>query len=198
MSKQFVMNPSKKEALEKMPESEVTKYLKNDGYDDLRSKIWQEGITEGQFQSTLLDVERAISFKKEQAEIGFDIIFNRGGKGPLEDRVIILPDKAEKMTAGGLYIPDGQEGKPATGTVISVGPGMTKNVHYEPVGYMSSDNQVSEIFEKGYEPIYKISSMPLRPGDRVYFGRHAGLIIKDPETSKEYLLMRLTDVFVKL
>ena len=39
----------------------------------------------------------------------------------LGDRVLILPDPAEKMTKSGLYIPDTAQEKPTTGTVVGAG-----------------------------------------------------------------------------
>lgn len=42
---------------------------------------------------------------------------------PLADRVIIEPDDAEVITAGGIIIPDTAKEKPQKGTVVAVGPG---------------------------------------------------------------------------
>ena len=42
---------------------------------------------------------------------------------PLSDRVLILPNPAEEITAGGLIIPDTAKEKPLAGKVIAVGPG---------------------------------------------------------------------------
>ena len=49
---------------------------------------------------------------------------------PLSDRVLILPNPAEEVTAGGLIIPDTAKEKPLAGKVIAVGPG-TKDVTME-------------------------------------------------------------------
>lgn len=49
---------------------------------------------------------------------------------PLADRVLILPNPAEEMTAGGLIIPDTAKEKPLAGRVIAAGPG-TKEVEME-------------------------------------------------------------------
>ena len=40
---------------------------------------------------------------------------------PLGNRVHVAQDLAEEKTAGGLYIPDNQKEKPATGTVLATG-----------------------------------------------------------------------------
>lgn len=42
---------------------------------------------------------------------------------PLDDRVVIRPDKAEEKTASGIFIPEGAKEKPQTGKIIAVGPG---------------------------------------------------------------------------
>ena len=49
---------------------------------------------------------------------------------PLSDRVLILPNPAEEVTAGGLIIPDTAKEKPLAGKIIAVGPG-TKDVTME-------------------------------------------------------------------
>jgi chaperonin GroES len=42
---------------------------------------------------------------------------------PLHDRVIVLPDAAEKMTNGGIYIPDTAKEKPQRGIIVAAGSG---------------------------------------------------------------------------
>ena len=42
---------------------------------------------------------------------------------PLSDRVLILPNPAEEITAGGLIIPDTAKEKPQQAEVLAVGPG---------------------------------------------------------------------------
>ena len=49
---------------------------------------------------------------------------------PLSDRVLILPNPAEQVTAGGLIIPETAKEKPLAGKIIAVGPG-TKDVTME-------------------------------------------------------------------
>ena len=49
---------------------------------------------------------------------------------PLSDRVLILPNPAEQVTAGGLIIPDTAKEKPLAGKIIAVGPS-TKDVTME-------------------------------------------------------------------
>src|SRR5208282_3199014 len=42
---------------------------------------------------------------------------------PLEDRIVVQPLEAEKVTASGLVIPDTAKEKPQEGKVLAVGPG---------------------------------------------------------------------------
>ncbi|MHC5144990.1 MAG: co-chaperone GroES [Planctomycetota bacterium] len=42
---------------------------------------------------------------------------------PMEDRIVVKPQEAEEMTAGGIVLPDSAKEKPLIGTVVSVGPG---------------------------------------------------------------------------
>lgn len=40
---------------------------------------------------------------------------------PLGERVVIRPDKAEEVSAGGIVLPEAAQEKPTSGTVIAVG-----------------------------------------------------------------------------
>jgi chaperonin GroES len=42
---------------------------------------------------------------------------------PLEDRIVVRPNKSEETTASGLVIPDTAKEKPQEGEVVAVGPG---------------------------------------------------------------------------
>lgn len=44
---------------------------------------------------------------------------------PLDDRIVVLPDSAEERI-GSMYVPDTAQQRPARGTVVEVGPGVTK------------------------------------------------------------------------
>lgn len=88
---------------------------------------------------------------------------------PLEDRIVVYPDPAERVTAGGILKPDEvvQRERPARGTVIAVGPGKDKPVD-------------------------------LKVGDRIIYGRFAGTGVDEPETKVEVLIMRPMDIFARL
>lgn len=67
---------------------------------------------------------------------------------PLADRVLIEPAEAEKVTAGGIIIPDSAKEKPLKGKVIAVGHGT------------------------------KDEEMVVKPGDTVLYGKYAGTEIE--------------------
>jgi chaperonin GroES len=53
---------------------------------------------------------------------------------PTGDRVVIKPNEADKMTAGGIALPDSAQEKTYRGKVLSVGPGrLLDNGQREPV-----------------------------------------------------------------
>lgn len=72
---------------------------------------------------------------------------------PLHDRVIIKRLEEEKVSAGGIVIPDSAAEKPTRGKVIAVGTG--------------------RILEDG-----NVRPMSLKEGDVVLFGKYAGQEIK--------------------
>jgi len=63
---------------------------------------------------------------------------------PINDRVVVLPAKAEEKTSGGIILPDTAKEKPQKGKVISVGPGKDGNL------------------------------MTVKKGDTVLYGKYAG------------------------
>ncbi|MBL4700818.1 MAG: co-chaperone GroES [Phycisphaeraceae bacterium] len=59
---------------------------------------------------------------------------------PLEDRVVILPNKAETKTASGIYLPEGAQEKPLMGKVVAAGPGkLTDDGNRAPLGVKKGD-----------------------------------------------------------
>ncbi|MEM1354308.1 MAG: co-chaperone GroES [Planctomycetota bacterium] len=68
---------------------------------------------------------------------------------PLEDRVLVLPDSAEEVTASGIYLPEAAKEKPQTGKVVAVGPG-----------------KLTDTGERG--------ALSVKAGDTVMFGKYGG------------------------
>jgi len=86
---------------------------------------------------------------------------------PLHDRVIVRRKEEERMSAGGIVIPDSATEKPIQGEVVAVGKG--------------------KILENG-----EVRALDVKVGDKVLFGKYAGTEVKvDGET---LLVMREEDL----
>ncbi|MDC0521401.1 co-chaperone GroES [Candidatus Marinimicrobia bacterium] len=81
---------------------------------------------------------------------------------PLEDRVIVEAMAADEKTASGIILPDTAQEKPQQGTVLVVGPGK------------------------------KDSSMTVKSGDKVLYGKYSGTEIN--HEGKDLLIMRESDI----
>lgn len=126
---------------------------------------------------------------------------------PQEDRIVVWRDKADQFTEGGLIKPDEvlQKERPSRGTVIAVGPGKVVDdvainnyiqakilhamevVHNKDLGFKTLRDEITSMVKPNY-----------KPGERIMFGRFAGTPVDDPETGEELLIMRPSDIFVKL
>ena len=90
---------------------------------------------------------------------------------PLHDRVVLKRMEEEKMSAGGIVIPDAATEKPIKGEVIAVGAGK------------SLDNG-------------SVRAPAVKVGDKVLFGKYAGTEVKLDGT--EYLVVKEDDIFAIL
>ena len=86
---------------------------------------------------------------------------------PLHDRVIIKRLEEEKVSAGGIVIPDTAAEKPIRGEVIAAGNG--------------------KILEDG-----KVRPIAVKKGDKVLFGKYSGTEVK--VDGQEFLVMREEDL----
>jgi len=86
---------------------------------------------------------------------------------PLHDRVIIKRLEEEKVSAGGIVIPDTAAEKPIRGEVIAAGNG--------------------KILEDG-----KVRPIAVKKGDKVLFGKYSGTEVK--VDGQELLVMREEDL----
>jgi len=86
---------------------------------------------------------------------------------PLHDRVIIKRLEEEKVSAGGIVIPDSAAAKPVRGEVIAAGNG--------------------KILEDG-----KVRPIAVKKGDRILFGKYSGTEVK--VDGQELLVMREEDI----
>lgn len=86
---------------------------------------------------------------------------------PLHDRVIIKRLEEEKISAGGIVIPDSAAEKPVRGEVVAAGTG--------------------KILEDG-----KVRPIAVKAGDKVLFGKYSGTEVKID--GQELLVMREEDL----
>jgi chaperonin GroES len=86
---------------------------------------------------------------------------------PLHDRVIVKRVEEEKLSAGGIVIPDSATEKPIRGKVLSVGNG--------------------KILENG-----EVRKLDVKAGDTVLFGKYSGTEVK--VDGEELLVMREDDI----
>lgn len=89
---------------------------------------------------------------------------------PLDDRVLVKPDEAAKMSAGGIVLPGStKDTSPSQeGTVIAVGPG----------AHLNDSTR---------------GPMEVKPGDRVLFSRYGGPIVEVDGT--EHKIMKEKEIF---
>ena len=90
---------------------------------------------------------------------------------PLHDRVVIKRMEEEKLSAGGIVIPDSATEKPIKGEVIAVGTG--------------------KMLENG-----QVRAPQVKVGDKVLFGKYSGTEVKLDGT--EYLVVKEDDIFATL
>jgi chaperonin GroES len=86
---------------------------------------------------------------------------------PLHDRVIVRRMEEERMSAGGIVLPDSATEKPVQGEVLAVGKG--------------------KILENG-----DVRPMDVKVGDKVLFGKYSGTEVK--VEGQEVLVMREEDI----
>ncbi len=90
---------------------------------------------------------------------------------PLNDRVVIKRMEEERLSAGGIVIPDTATEKPIKGEVIAVGEG--------------------KMLDNG-----TLKKPAVKAGDKVLFGKYSGTEVKLNGT--EYLVVREDDIFAIL
>ncbi len=86
---------------------------------------------------------------------------------PLHDRVVIKRMEEEKLSAGGIVIPDSATEKPIKGEVIAVGTG--------------------KVLDNG-----QVRAPQVKVGDKVLFGKYSGTEVK--LDGEERLIMREDDI----
>ncbi|MCY3749918.1 MAG: co-chaperone GroES [Gammaproteobacteria bacterium] len=86
---------------------------------------------------------------------------------PLHDRVVVRRLEEEKMSPGGIVIPDSATEKPIQGEVVATGNG--------------------KILDNG-----EVRGLDVKAGDRILFGKYSGTEVKID--NEELLVMREDDI----
>jgi chaperonin GroES len=86
---------------------------------------------------------------------------------PLHDRLVVKRMEEEKLSPGGIVIPDAAKEKPIKGEVIAVGSG--------------------KLLDNG-----EVRALDVKAGDKILFGKYAGTEVKVDGT--DYLILREDDV----
>lgn len=86
---------------------------------------------------------------------------------PLHDRVLVRRLEGDKLTPGGIVIPDSAAEKPMEGEVVSVGNG--------------------KLLENG-----ELRALDVKAGDKVLFGKYSGTEVK--VDGEELIVMREEDI----
>jgi chaperonin GroES len=90
---------------------------------------------------------------------------------PLHDRVVIKRMEEERLSAGGIVIPDSATEKPIKGEVVATGEG--------------------KVLDNG-----SLRALKVKKGDKVLFGKYSGTEVKLDGT--DYLVVREDDIFAIL
>ena len=90
---------------------------------------------------------------------------------PLADRVVVEPQEAEEMTAGGIVLPDAAKEKPQRGKVVAIGPG-----------------KLLDSGERG--------TLSVAVGDEVIYGKYSGTEIE--VEGREVKILRESDILAKV
>lgn len=90
---------------------------------------------------------------------------------PLHDRVVVRRMEEEKVSAGGIVLPDSATEKPAEGEIVAIGTG--------------------KVLDDG-----KTRPMDVKVGDKVLFGKYSGTEVK--VGNDEFLVMREDDIMAVL
>ena len=89
---------------------------------------------------------------------------------PLSDRVVVMPEEVDEMTAAGIILPDTAKEKPQMGKIVAAGPG--------------------KVSENG-----TVVKMTLKAGDTVLYGKYSGTEINLEDN--DVLIMRESDILAK-
>ncbi|WP_428389828.1 co-chaperone GroES [Mucisphaera sp.] len=86
---------------------------------------------------------------------------------PIDDRVLVRPQKAEEKTASGIFLPESAKEKPVSGTIVAAGPGK-----------LNDDGSRTPL--------------SVKKGDKVLYGKYAGTEVDID--GEELMIMRESEL----
>jgi chaperonin GroES len=117
------------------------------------------------------------------------------GIWPSGNRVVVQPDEVERVTEGGIIIPDADAQKhqmaQSTGTLVAIGPDAFKE--YTSITERFMDNKWVP-FER---TVTGFTENFAEVGDRVAFAKYGGLVVVG-EDGQEYRLMNDMDITARV
>lgn len=120
---------------------------------------------------------------------------NSSGINPSGNRVVVKPDDVERVTPGGIIIPDTEADKHAlaqsTGRLVAAGPDAWKEETRVVERLIDNEWKVVERHTSGYsEPFAEV-------GDRVAFARYAGLQVQGDD-GEVYRILNDLDITARV
>jgi len=113
---------------------------------------------------------------------------NTSGITPAGDRVLVKPDEVEKVTSGGIIIPETHGERYALaqtiGVVVAIGPDAW-------IDHVEKDSEGRIVKTQGYSKPFAL------PGDRVCFAKYGGLQVTG-EDGQTYRIINDTDITAKV
>lgn len=104
---------------------------------------------------------------------------------PTEDRLIVVVDKEDEKSAGGILLPDQAKKRPHKGTIFAAGPGRKYAVTMDP----DADAW------KGKEAAHSVIPMSSKVGQKILFEQYAGVEIQVLNKENKIIPVRIMREF---
>lgn len=115
---------------------------------------------------------------------------------PIGDRVLIKPNPKE-TTKGGFELLESERKQDPTGTVIAVGTGVPlHNIKLNIEGNVTPE--ILDQVERIVQLIENGRAIKVKPGDVVTYGQYAGTLTRLKDDPAEYLMIRESDIFMRI
>jgi chaperonin GroES len=161
--------------------------------------VGDNSLTDDQKKYAGQDVENNIEFHKNRIEneinakeeVDINELIKNFAWIPHQDRCVIYPDPPEYVLPSGIIIPATSQERPQSGVIVALGSElstMAKVIEYQ--------ERILSILDKDFKPTEDRSKKESKPGDRVLFGKFAGMEIEI--SGVKYLILRFADIISTL